>query len=119
MIKRPQICKLNYLLAVILLAGFVVGVFYLKARLLGASIVFYKLPLGMTPGFIIGAILIRLKKHLYLICALVVLEIIWFAIPWEYLTITTVVLGCGCSCGICAISYIASLLSHIRKTHSY
>lgn len=117
-----HIQKTYYMLAAILLTGFAAGVFYLKVLLLRAMVVLYTLLLGMALGFIISIILIRSKKPFLLLASLVVLEVIWFAIPQgnsiAITKVATVILGSSWSCGICAIPYVASLLSRIRKTHS-
>ncbi len=118
---KLHIHRLYYLLAAILLAGFIVGVFYLKVLLRGATVILYTLLLGMALGFIISIILIRLKKAFLLLASLGVLEVIWFAIPRSnsgaITTVATIILGISCSCGICSIPYMASLLSRIRKKH--
>lgn len=64
---KLHIHRLYYLLAAILLAGFIVGVFYLKVLLRGATVILYTLLLGMALGFIISIILIRLKKAFLLL----------------------------------------------------
>lgn len=123
MMEKLHVQKTYYLLAAILLTGFAVGAFYLKISLLGAMVELHTLFLGMALGFVISAILIHLKKAFLLLASLVIFEIIWFVIPQgisiAITTVATVILGSSYSCGICAIPYVASLLSRIRKTHSY